>query len=75
MPDLEDQFPNQWIDQIFEAQQADAGGIVRRSRRDVERLASFEMLLTEVKRRGFHLIETGDQFVVFCHEGAMKIHC
>jgi len=75
MHDIEDHFPNEWIGQIFDAQQADKGGIVRRSMSDVEKFASFDMLLLAVKGRGYHLIETGDQYVIFCHTGAMKIHC
>jgi len=29
----------------------------------------------ECRARGFHVIETGDQLVVLCHEGSMVIHC
>ncbi|NOY42564.1 MAG: N-(5'-phosphoribosyl)anthranilate isomerase [Planctomycetes bacterium] len=66
---------NEWLEQFFDAQQVDKGGIIRRSIKDVERLASKEKLLFEVKQRGFHMVETGEQYVIFCHTGAMKIHC
>ena len=65
----------EWVRQIFDAQQVDRGGIVRRSKADVEKFASFAEILAEVKRRGYHLIETGDQYVIFCHEGSLQIHC
>jgi len=67
--------PKEWLLQVFDAQQVDKGGIVRRSRSDVEKFASFDELLAAVKSRGFHLVETGDQFVIFCHEGSLQIHC
>lgn len=64
-----------WIDQMFDADIVQKEGIVRRQKSDVHRLASFDLLLEQVKERGFHLIETGDQFVVLCHKGALQIHC
>ncbi|MDZ4657030.1 MAG: hypothetical protein SH868_05555 [Bythopirellula sp.] len=73
--DINDKIPNEWVLKIFDAQQVEKGGIVRRSVSDVQEHATFPMLLNEVKRLGYHLIETGDQFVIFCHTGAMKIHC
>ena len=67
---------NAWIEQIFQADQADYGGVVRRATRDVERLGwGMENLVEVVRARGFHVIETGEQVVIFCHEGALRIHC
>jgi hypothetical protein len=63
-----------WIDQIFEAQASD-GGVVRRSRKDVDKYASFPELVDRVRAMGYHLIETGGQCVIFCHEGELIIHC
>ncbi len=64
-----------WIDQIFNADAAAQGGVVRRKRDDVEKYASLGELVQEAKDRGFHVIETGGQVVIFCHEGEMVIHC
>lgn len=64
-----------WVTDIFKAGQANTGGVVRRSAHSVEEYASVEELIREAKARGFHVIETGDQFVILCHEGAMMIHC
>ena len=64
-----------WVRQIFTAQQAQMGGVVRRSLYDVERLASVEEVVKEARARGYHVIETGDQLVVLCHTGALHIHC
>jgi hypothetical protein len=67
--------PNAWIEQMFDAQIVDREGIVRRKKRDVHRNASFESLLEYVREQDFHLIETGDQYIVVCNPGVLKIHC
>ena len=65
----------QWTMDIFSADQVQAGGVVRRSRADVKKYGSFKLLKTEVLNRGFHLIRTGNQYVVLCHKGHMRIFC
>jgi len=62
-----------WISQIFDSQAARSGGIVRRSIASVIDYASIDLLHAEVLRRGFHMVESGDQFVIFCHPGDLKI--
>ena len=64
-----------WLDQIFGADQVAKGGVVRRNIDDVHKLCSLENLLYEVRTREFHLIETGDQYIVVCNQGVIKIHC
>lgn len=64
-----------WLDQIFGAEAVAKGGIVRRAVTDVHKLCSLADLLAEVRPRGFHLIETGDQYVVVCNDGYIKLHC
>lgn len=63
------------MNQLFRAGQANAGGVVRRSIRDVDRIVGLGEFIDECRARGFHVIETGDQLVVLCHEGSMVIHC
>jgi hypothetical protein len=63
-----------WVDQIFQAQAAN-GGVVRRSRADVDKQASLTEVITEAVAKGFHVIETGDQVVVLCHPGQLVVHC
>lgn len=63
-----------WVDQIFKAQ-ATNGGVVRRSREDVDRYASLGEIIQYAKKQGFHVIETGDQVVVLCHDGELRIFC
>lgn len=63
----------QWIKDIFRAGAVNKGGIVRRSKETVERNGGYIALLEEVKRRRFHLIRTGGQYVVICNKGYFKL--
>lgn len=65
--------PYEYINRIFEAKSAKSGGIVRRKIANIEKYASFKYLVKEVETRGFHLIETGDQYVIFCSTGSLKL--
>ena len=65
--------PDIWLDQMFSAQAARKGGVVRRSLSWVEREVGRDRFIHEVRIRGFHLIETADQFLVVCHNGSIRI--
>lgn len=54
---------------IFEAKSARSGGVVRRKVAWVER----NIFVAEVRRRGFHLIEAGNQFIVVCNQGPLRV--
>lgn len=62
-----------WIEQIFGADAANNGGIVRRSVKSVNENASEQELIDAVKSRQFKLIETGGQYVILCHRGYMQL--
>lgn len=64
-----------WIRQIFRAQAARNGGIVRRKVDNVKKYASFKALRAEVRRRRFHLLRIEDQYVIICAPGIMKVIC
>lgn len=64
-----------WIDQMFDAQIVAREGIVRRKKEDVHQYASFNELIQRVRDEQYHLIETGDQYIVICNRGAVLIHC
>jgi hypothetical protein len=64
-----------WLDDLFAAKAVTKGRIVRRAVRDVEREVGRTTLLIEVRRRGFHLIECGGQFIVICNPGQMQVIC
>ena len=63
-----------WVLQIFRAQAAE-GGVVRRSTYDVHRNDAFDEIIEYARERQFHVIETGQQIVILCHEGDLVIHC
>jgi hypothetical protein len=67
--------PLAWIDLVFEAKAVGKGGIVRRAVRDVERETGRAAFEAEVRRRRFHLIECGGQFIVICNPGRMQVIC
>lgn len=64
-----------WIAQLFAAQAVGKGGVVRRSVQDAERKVGRRRLELEVRRRGFHLIECGGQFVIVCACADVRIIC
>lgn len=66
---------NAWLQQMFDAQIVEKEGIVRRKRELVHKESSFDDLLAHVRSQNFHLIETGDQYIVICNSGVLKIHC
>lgn len=61
-----------WLDQIF-ASKAAHGQVVRRNRDWVAREIGIDRFIAEVRMRGFHLVQTADQFVVICHKGEIRL--
>ena len=66
--------PEVWIDLIFSAKAVADGGVIRRHRRWVDREVGRSRFVEEVRRRGFHLIETTDQLIVVCNRGPVRMH-
>ena len=64
-----------WLEDVFSAKAVGKGGIVRRAVGDVEREVGRGALVAEVRRRGFHLVECGGQFIVICNPGQMQVIC
>lgn len=64
-----------WCARLFGAQAARSGGVVRRKKRDVHREIGYAAFVAEVQARGFHLIECGDQYLVICHDGHLRVIC
>jgi hypothetical protein len=67
--------PDRWMVQLFSARAAAEGGVLRRKINDVERLIGRTRFIAEVSRRGFHLIENADQFIVICNRDPLKVLC
>ncbi len=64
-----------WMRRIFDAKAARDGGVVRRSRRDIDRILGMDRFLHELERRGFHAVQNGDQVVIFCNNQAVRLLC
>ena len=64
-----------WVAQVFAAKAARTGGVIRRSVTWIEREVGRAAFVAEVRRRGFHLVETGGQFVVICNHGGIRVIC
>lgn len=64
-----------WIAQVFSARAVFAGGVLRRSVAWVEHEIGRDRFVSEVRQRGFHLLECGGQFVVVCNNGPIRMIC
>ncbi|WP_072777433.1 hypothetical protein [Marivita hallyeonensis] len=65
--------PVHWLRSVFSAKAVGRGGVIHRAVRDVERIAGRELFVAEVHRRGFTLVENGEQFVVFCNRDPVRL--
>lgn len=64
--------PDGWIAQIFSARAAQ-GGVVRRSIAWVDHEVGRDLFIAEVRRRGFHLLMTRNQFIVVCNRDPVSL--
>ena len=55
-----------WLNQMFRAKAAQTGGVIRRNRADVVREVGHDHFELEVRRRGFHLLICGKDYIVIC---------
>lgn len=65
--------PQGWLDLIFSAKSAQNGGVVRRNISWVEKEIGRQAFEKAVRDRGFHLIETGNQLIIICHRGEIRL--
>ena len=64
-----------WLAQAFGAKQVRKGNVISRAKKDVLRLVGERELKAEIKRRKYHLVTIGTQYVMFCNPGKMKVVC
>jgi hypothetical protein len=67
--------PDPWIAAVFSSKAAARGGMVRRSVVWVDREVGRKRFMAEVRPRGFHMVEDGGQFVVFCNQAKVRLVC
>lgn len=64
-----------YLDEMFSSKSVKQGDVVRRRKANVDRFVPFHRLLARVQREQFHLIEIGDQYIIICNPGQLKLHC
>ena len=64
-----------FMERLFAAKAVNKAGVIRRAKRDVHKHISRVDFIAEVKRRGFHLIECGGQYVILCNDDDMTVLC
>lgn len=64
--------PEIFYDTLFSSRAARDGHVVRRKVRDVERYVGREAFLTEMKRRGYPVLENAGQFVIICNQAPIR---
>ena len=67
--------PEGWIAEVFGAKSVARGGVIRRDLRWIDREVGRGRFIAEVRARGFHLIETGGQWIVICNTGFLRMIC
>jgi hypothetical protein len=65
--------PERWLIQLFSAQAAASGGVVRRQTRDVDRYVGRDRFVYELRRRGFRAVENAGHFVIFCNSEPVRV--
>jgi hypothetical protein len=66
--------PQSWIERIFNSRIVLEGGPVRRHIKDIDKYGGgLQNLLDEAAKRRFHVIQIGDQIVVLCNPGEMRV--
>ncbi len=67
--------PDGWIEEIFSAKAVSKGGVIRRDMTWIDREIGRDRFVSEVRARGFHLVETGGQWIVICNPGFFRVIC
>lgn len=62
-----------WVKQIFQSQIAKRGGVVRRKVASIDKFSSQAQVKAECLKRGYHIVEHGDQWLIFCDKASVKI--
>lgn len=71
--EIDESHAQYWLNEVFSAKAVTKGGVVRRSRHWVAAEVGTERFQAEVRRRGFHLLECGPQYVVVCSQAPIRL--
>lgn len=59
--------PEVWLKDLFASKAVQEGAVIRRKARDIERFVGMDRFMSEIKRRGFQVVENSGQIVIFCN--------
>ena len=65
--------PENWLRQLFSSKAARDGGVVRRQKRDIERIVGLDAFHQELRRRGYRAAINDAQVVIFCNTAPIRI--
>ncbi len=57
---------DEWIKQIFNSAIAKRGGVVRRKLSTIDKNTTRAKLKAACKAQGYHIVQHGDQWLIFC---------
>jgi hypothetical protein len=64
-----------WMSRFLAAASENRSGVVRRAISEVENYETRTTFIEECRRSGYHVIEFGDQLVIFCYDLPLIVHC
>lgn len=64
---------SKWVAQIFQSQMAKTGGLARRKISSIQKYASLNEVELECAKRGYHIVENGNQWIIFCNKAKVQI--
>ena len=64
-----------WLAQMFRSKSAATGGVVRRRIADVHREIGREALELEVRRRGWHMLQSKGHYIILCSPTPFAVIC
>jgi len=62
-----------WVNQIVQPNIAKRGGVVRRKISSLDKYASRSEVKKMAKLRRYHIVEHGDQWLIFCDTASVRI--
>jgi len=55
------------LQDLFSSKAAQRGEVIRRKKRDIERIVGLDLFMEEVAQRGYLAVENAGQVIVFCN--------
>lgn len=66
--------PSQWVDKMLTFRSSGQVGIARRQRSNIPAYMTTEVLRTELRKRNYTLIVSGENYIAISHETPIAIY-